>query len=114
MSTQLGLFSVSPLNTLSPMLEATEVLPPKRRVELRDAPSQVEVPILFILARAAVIVLIAVLVIGRLIVAFGVEEFKALWPRGRVSPLVEPRAPGLPMRNVASTGRRFPARAVRP
>jgi hypothetical protein len=47
-----------------------------------DAP---EVPILFIAVRMAAILLIAALVIARFIVAFGIEEFEAHWPRGRIS-----------------------------
>jgi hypothetical protein len=72
---------VAPLNTLLAMSESTKVLAQKRAVELRDAVSQ----ILFILVRMAVILLVAAFVIARLIVAFAVLEFKAHWPRGRMS-----------------------------
>jgi hypothetical protein len=83
------------------MSESYEVLSRKHPVDLRDAPTgtsfpaveaQVqngeeaqEVQIFFILARMAAILLIAALVIAYFIVTFGVEELKALWPRGRIS-----------------------------
>jgi hypothetical protein len=94
------LFGAALVNTLLAMSEYNEVLSQKRPIERRAAPSGVsapamaakvpyggdaaEVPIVFILVRTAAILLIAALVIARLIVAFGVEEFKAHWPRGRM------------------------------
>jgi hypothetical protein len=68
------------------MSESNEVLSQKRPVELRAAPGGTDaarVPILFILVRMAAILLITALVIARFLVAFGVDEFKAHWPRGR-------------------------------
>jgi hypothetical protein len=63
------------MNTLSAMSEGTEVPP-------EDAQ---KVPILFSLARKAVLLLLAILVVTYIIVAFCVAEAKALWPRGRMS-----------------------------
>jgi len=57
------------------MSERTQIITPKRSVELRDAVSEVA----FTLVRTAVILLVAALVLSRLIVAFAVEEFKAHW-----------------------------------
>jgi hypothetical protein len=79
----------------------TEVLSHNRSVELRGASSGASfqpveakaqpgddaavVQILFTLVMMTAILLIAVFVIGRLIVAFAVDEFEAHWPRGRIS-----------------------------
>ena len=65
----------TPLNTLLAMSERTQIITPKRSVELRDAASEVA----FTLVRTALILLVAALVLSRLIVAFAVEEFKAHW-----------------------------------
>jgi hypothetical protein len=75
------------MNTLAAMFANTEVLPRKRPIELSDASTRASFPILFVLARMAAILLIASLVIACLIVAFGVAELKALWPRPRISHL---------------------------
>jgi hypothetical protein len=89
------------MNTLSAMSDSTEVLSQKRPVELRGAPGEAsfaaveagvqpaedaqKVPILFSLVRKAVLLLLAIFVVTYIIVAFCVEEAKALWPRGRMS-----------------------------
>jgi hypothetical protein len=82
------------------MPASNEVLSQNRSVELQAAPSgrplpaveakvpyggdAAQVPILLNLVTMAAILLIAALVIARFIVAFGIDEFKAHLPRGRM------------------------------
>jgi hypothetical protein len=76
------------MNTLSAMSESTEVRAQSHRVDLRDArggANAPEIPITFILARTASILLIAALIFAYFIVAIGVAGFKARWSRGRRS-----------------------------
>jgi hypothetical protein len=87
------------MNTLSAMSERIEIRSQNNRFDLRDPPGGAlvsavvsEVPpgedaqepsILFILARTAAVLLIAALIFAYFVVAIGVAEFKAHWPRGR-------------------------------